>query len=42
MDIALILATWATFDPNADLNRDGVVNSADLTVVLSDWGPGCG
>lgn len=42
VDIALILATWATFDPNADLNRDGVVNSADLTIVLSDWGPGCG
>jgi hypothetical protein len=36
-----LLAFWGTVSPafpRADINRDGVVNGADLGILLSFWG----
>lgn len=34
-----IVAVTATAECPADLNSDGIVNGADLGVVLGTWGP---
>jgi len=37
-----VLTTWGTdggTTPQADINRDGVVDGVDLAIVLSAWGP---
>ena len=41
-DLAELLATWGTNGQGVvetDLNGDGIVNGADLAVILSGWGP---
>ncbi|MCA9291908.1 MAG: hypothetical protein KDA25_12320 [Phycisphaerales bacterium] len=36
-DLAEVLADWGLSDSPADLNRDGIVDSNDLTLVLEAW-----
>ena len=36
-DLAVVLAAWGASGGPADMNRDGIVNSADLAIVLSRW-----
>lgn len=42
VDLALVLAMWATSGENgvvnADVNRDGVVDGSDLAMLLGSWG----
>ena len=38
-DIAAVLGYWNTNHPPVDLNEDGIINGADLTIVLAGWGP---
>jgi hypothetical protein len=49
-DPAAIVGTWTdlggnSFDPNAcvlaDIGGDGVVDGADLAIILADWGQPC-
>ena len=37
-DLALILGSWGTDDPIADVDCNGAVNAADLALVLGAWG----
>jgi hypothetical protein len=46
-DLAILLGAWCTeasasCDPIADLNCDGLVNAADLSTLLANWGNGSG
>ena len=34
----LLLAAWGTADADADVNNDGTVNAADLSLLLDTWG----
>jgi hypothetical protein len=36
-DLALVLTGWSSSAP--DINADGVVNGADLAILLDVWGP---
>ena len=37
--MAILFASWANGDMmNADINMDGVVDSEDLSHLLSEWG----
>ena len=38
-DLALLLGSWATDDPIADINADQLVDGADLALVLGNWTP---
>ena len=35
----VLLGAWGTANAAADLNRDGIVNGADLGALLGAWGP---
>jgi hypothetical protein len=38
-DLSRLMNSWGQTGPRpADLNRDGVVNSADMTILLNNWG----
>lgn len=37
-DLASMLASWGTNNPNVDTNGDGIVDSADLANLLALWG----
>ncbi len=37
-DLANLLASWGTSEPNSDFNDDGVINADDLAVMLAAWG----
>jgi hypothetical protein len=41
VDLAALLDSWSTADPSADLNLDGVVNEADLSILLLEWSRPC-
>lgn len=36
-DLSYLLSKWGTADPNADLNLDNLVNSLDMSVLLTNW-----
>jgi len=38
IDLAGVLAAWASAAESQDCNRDGTVDGTDLTVVLANWG----
>ena len=40
IDLGLLLAAWASNDPNADLDGNGVVNGADLGLMFAAWSAG--
>ena len=37
-DLLLIIAAWASDDPDADLSQDGIVGVDDLLIVIAAWG----
>ena len=37
-DLAQLLASFGSADPDADLDLDGVVDGRDLTILLGNWG----
>jgi len=37
IDLASVLAAWATSSEAQDCNRDGIVDGTDLAVVLANW-----
>jgi hypothetical protein len=37
-DLALLIAAWATDNPDADLDCDGTVDGFDLGILLANWG----
>ena len=46
MDLAALLGELpngdgSPFNPDADLNKDGCVNLADLAIVIADYGCDC-
>jgi hypothetical protein len=38
IDLAGILAAWATSLESQDCNRDGIIDGVDVTIVLANWG----
>ena len=38
LDLTTLLAAWGSNQTEADINGDGVVAAADLTLLLSGWG----
>jgi hypothetical protein len=40
-DLALLLGFWGLSPNEFDLNVNGTVDGADLTILLNQWGP-CG
>ena len=37
IDISFVISAWGTSDPTADLDGDGLVNAADLVLILGNW-----
>jgi hypothetical protein len=36
--LSLLLASWGTTGSDADLDGDGIVGAADLSLLLASWG----
>jgi hypothetical protein len=36
-----VLFAFGSSDPSADINQDGIVDDADLLIVLFNFGMGC-
>lgn len=36
-DLAMLLVRWETIDSDRDPNGDGIINGADLAIILSNW-----
>jgi hypothetical protein len=36
-DLGILLSSWGTSNPLADLDGNGTVDSADLGILLSAW-----
>jgi hypothetical protein len=38
-EVLAVIAAWGTDDTDADVNDDGIVDTNDILLVLSAWGP---
>jgi hypothetical protein len=36
----VVLASWGTNDPAADIDGSGTVDASDLSFILANWGAG--
>ncbi len=37
--LAALAAAWSAADAAADLDNNGIVNGADLGILIASWGP---
>ncbi len=38
-EVHAVIAAWGTDDADVDVNYDGIIDTNDLLLVLSAWGP---